>query len=156
MGPARGAVRVHSPPRLFSLTHTHTLLTQYCYPFWSFLCWLLKDCKSFSSLNSLFYSFPLLHSVCTLIPPTHIYNKSPTCELSSSQLSKMWTCVPSMSAWAKWPLALRLLMLMILQLCHHPPPLTSSVRNSSCLFTRCQPPCATCCTILLYFQGTAL
>ena len=77
VGPARGAVRVHSPPRLFSLSHTHTLLTQYFYPFWSFLCWLLKDCKSFSSLNSLFSSFS--PSAFCLYPdtPPHTYTISP-------------------------------------------------------------------------------
>ena len=163
MGPARGGVRVHSPHNLFSLslthththTHTHTLLIQYFYPFWSFLCWILIDFKSFSSLNSSL-AFPLLNSVCTLIPPTHIYSKSPTYELSSSELSKMWTCVPSTSTWVKWQFALRLLLLTILQLCQLPPSLPPPVSHSSCLFTCCQPLCASYCTILLYFQGTAL
>ena len=35
---------------------------------------------------------------------------------------------------------------------HFPPPLPSPVSNSSCLFIRCQPLCASHCTILLYFS----
>ena len=41
--------------------------------------------------------------------------------------------------WVKWQLALHLLLLMILQLYHLPPPLPPPVSNSSCLFTWCQP-----------------
>ena len=48
----------------------------------------------------------------------------------------------------KFPLALHLLLLTILQLYHLPPPPTS---NSSCLFARCQPLYASCRTVLLYF-----
>ena len=55
-------------------------------------------------------------------------------------------------AWVKLHLALHLLLLMILQLYHLPPPLPSPVSNSSCLFTRCQPLYASCCTILRYFS----
>ena len=54
-------------------------------------------------------------------------------------------------AWVKLQLALRLLLLTILQLYHLPPPLLPPVSNSSCLFTRCQPLYASCCTVLLYF-----
>ena len=50
-------------------------------------------------------------------------------------------------------LALCLLLLTILQLYHLPPPLPPPVSNSSCLFTRCQPLYASCCTVLLYFSG---
>ena len=39
-----------------------------------------------------------------------------------------------------------------LQLYHLPPPLPPPVSNSSCLFTRCQPLYASCCTVLLYFS----
>ena len=46
----------------------------------------------------------------------------------------------------------RLLLLTILQLYRLPPPLPPPVSNSSCLFTRCQPLCASCCTALLYFS----
>ena len=55
-------------------------------------------------------------------------------------------------AWVKLQLALRLLLLTILQLYHLPPPLPPPVSNSSCLFTRCQPLYASCCTVLLYFS----
>ncbi|XP_059778263.1 tigger transposable element-derived protein 1-like [Balaenoptera ricei] len=34
-----------------------------------------------------------------------------------------------------------------------PPPLPPPVSNSSCLFTRCQPLDASCCTVLLYFSS---
>ena len=52
----------------------------------------------------------------------------------------------------KLQLALRLLLLTILQLCHLPPPLPPPVSNSSCLFTQCQPLYASCCTVLLNFS----
>ena len=52
----------------------------------------------------------------------------------------------------KLQLALRLPLLMILQLYHLPPPLPLPVTNSSSLFTRCQPLYASCCTVLLYFS----
>ena len=55
-------------------------------------------------------------------------------------------------AWVKLQLALRLLLLTILQLYHLPPPLPPPVSNSSCLFTRSQPLYASCCTVLLYFS----
>ena len=41
-------------------------------------------------------------------------------------------------AWVKLQLALPLLLLMILQLCHLPPPLPPPVSSSSCLSTQCQ------------------
>ena len=50
-------------------------------------------------------------------------------------------------------LALCLLLLMILQLYHLPPPLPSLVSNSSCLFTGCWPLYVSCCTGLLYFSS---
>ena len=50
--------------------------------------------------------------------------------------------------WVKWHLALHLLLLTMFQLYHLPPP----VSNFSCLFTRCQPLDASCCTLLLYFS----
>ena len=45
-------------------------------------------------------------------------------------------------------LALCLLLLMILQLYHLPPPLSPTVNNSLCLLTRCQHLYASCCTVL--------
>ena len=56
----------------------------------------------------------------------------------------------------KLPLALCLLLLMILQLCHLPPPLPPPVGNSSCLFTWYQFLYASCCIYYCTFQGTAL
>ena len=58
--------------------------------------------------------------------------------------------VPSTSGVSE--IALRLLLLTILQLCHVPPPLPPPGSNSSCLFTRCQPLYASCCTVLPYFS----
>ena len=55
-------------------------------------------------------------------------------------------------AWVRLQLALHLLLLMVLQLYHLPPPSPPPVSNSSCLFTRCQPLYASCCTVLLYFS----
>ena len=49
-------------------------------------------------------------------------------------------------------LALRFLLLMILQLSHLPPPLPPPASNSSCLFTLCQPLYASCCPVQLYFS----
>ena len=57
--------------------------------------------------------------------------------------------------WVKLQLALHLLLLMILQLYHLPPPLPPPVSNSSCLFTGCQPLDASCTTVLfkvLYYK----
>ena len=53
--------------------------------------------------------------------------------------------------WLKLHPALGLLLLMIFQLHHIPPPLAPQVNNSSCLVTRCHPLYASCCTLLLYF-----
>ena len=85
-----------------TLTHIHTLLIQYFYPFWSFLCWLLIDFKRFSSLNSSL-AFPLLNSVCTVIPP-HTYTISPLhtnfqrCEHVFHQCQREWNgSLPSVS-----------------------------------------------------------
>ena len=55
-------------------------------------------------------------------------------------------------AWVKLQLALCLLLLTILQLYHLPPPLPPPGSSSSCLFTRCQPLDASCCTVLLYYS----
>ena len=52
----------------------------------------------------------------------------------------------------KLQLDLRLLLLTVLQLCPLPPPFLPSASNSSCLFGGCQPLCASCCTVLLYFS----
>ena len=55
-------------------------------------------------------------------------------------------------AWVELQLALHLLLLMILQLYHLWPLPPPRVSNTSCLFTRCQPLYASCCTVLLYFS----
>ena len=55
-------------------------------------------------------------------------------------------------AWVRLQLVLCPLLLTILQLYHLPPPLLPPVSNSSFLFTRCQPLCASYCTVLLYFS----
>ena len=52
----------------------------------------------------------------------------------------------------KLQLAFCLLLLMILHLNHLSRPLSLPVCNSSCLFTRCQPLYANCCTVLLHFS----
>ena len=49
--------------------------------------------------------------------------------------------------WVTLQLALRLLWLTTLQLCHLPPPLPPPVSSSSCLFPPCQPLCTSCGTI---------
>ena len=64
--------------------------------------------------------------------------------------SKEPELVLSNQVWVKLQLALHLLLLLILQLYHLPPLLSPPVSNSSCLFTRCQPLYARCCTVLLY------
>ena len=74
-------------------------------------------------------------------------NKSPTNKTLSLDLSKGWTC-HQCQAWVKLQFALHLLLLTILQLYHLSPPLPPPVRNSSCLFTGCQPPDASCTTVL--------
>ena len=56
--------------------------------------------------------------------------------------------VPSTSGVSE--ISLCLLLLTILQLYHLPPPLPPPVSNSSCLFTRCQPLCGSCCTTVLF------
>ena len=58
----------------------------------------------------------------------------------SRLMSSMWYCID------------RRLLLTVLQLYHLPLPLPPPFSNSSCLFTRCQPFCASCYTVLLYFS----
>ena len=53
-------------------------------------------------------------------------------------------------------LALRLLLLTILQFYHLPPPLPAPVGGDSCLFTQCQPLYASCCSVPCTIQGTVL
>ena len=78
-----------------------------------------------------------------------IYCESPTYEPSSCELSKMQMCVHMSSHVSPiMQLALCLLLLMILQLYHLPPPLPSPLINSSFLFTRYQSLYASCCTVL--------
>ena len=75
--------------------------------------------------------------------------KSPTYEPSSCELSEMQMCVHMSNHVSPiMQLALCLLLLMILQLYHLPPPLPSPLINSSFLFTRYQSLCASCCTVL--------
>ena len=87
-----------------------------------------------------------------------IYCESPTYEPSSCELSKMQMCVHMSSHVSPiMQLALCLLLLMILQLYHLPPPLPSPLINSSFLFTRYQSLYASCCTVLfrvLYCEVT--
>ena len=80
------------------------------------------------------------------------YSMSPTYEPLNFELPKISTCVPSVSG--------------VTDIAACPPSLTaddpsalpsptsypSPVHNSSCLFTRWQPLCASCWTILLYFS----
>ena len=56
-------------------------------------------------------------------------------------------------AWVKLHLALRLLLLVILQPYHLPTSSPSFISNSSCLFARCQPLWSCCCTELVCFPG---
>ena len=70
-------------------------------------------------------------------------SKEPEPVPSSSGMSEVAACSPS-------PIADNP------QLHHLPPPLPTPVSNPSCLFTWCQPLYASCCTVLLYFQGTML
>ena len=57
--------------------------------------------------------------------------------------------------WVKLQLALHLLLLTVLQLYHLPPPLPPPVSNSSCPFTPCQPPHASCGTAGIFLQLVA-
>ena len=54
--------------------------------------------------------------------------------------------------WVTPQFALRLLLLMTLQLYYLPPPLPPPVSNSSCVFIQCQFWYASYCTLLLYFS----
>ena len=81
-----------------------------------------------------------------LIPINSCTYETLSCELSkdanvhSSNVRHEWHCsLPSISC-----------LLTVLQLYHLPLPLPPPVSNSSCLFTRCQPRYASCCTVLLY------
>ena len=81
------------------------------------------------------------------------YSKSPTHKpLKVANFQRCKCVFHQRQAWVKLQPALRLLLLMILQLYHLPPPLPSPVSNSSCLFTQCQPLYARCCAVLLYFS----
>ena len=61
-------------------------------------------------------------------------------------------CFPSTSGVSDITASLHLLLLMILQLYHLPPPLRPVVSNSSCLVTQHQSLHASCSTVLLYFS----
>ena len=71
----------------------------------------------------------------------HIAVKSPTYELS-----RMQTCVPSISSMSEIEAHPPLLVVWTLHLHHLPPRLPPPVRDSSCLFTRCQSQYASCYT----------
>ena len=75
-----------------------------------------------------------------------------TFKLQTFKDANVCSHVQSHKEWVKLQLALHLLLLMILQLYHLPPPLPPPASNSSCLFTRCQPLYASCYTVLLYFS----
>ena len=81
------------------------------------------------------------------------YSKSPTHEPSSFKLSKMRAGFHQRQMGVTLQLALHLLLLTTLQLCHLPPPLPPPGSVSSCLFTRCQPLYASCSIVQ---QGTVL
>ena len=61
-------------------------------------------------------------------------------------------CFPSTSGVSDIAASLYLLLLMILQLYHLPPPLRPVVSNPSCLVTQRQSLYASCHTVLLYFS----
>ena len=81
-----------------------------------------------------------------------IYTVSPLHMNLQDENFQRWECAfHHCQVWVKLQLALCLLLLMILQLYHLPPPLPPPVSNSSCLFTWCQPLYASCCTVLFSY-----
>ena len=62
--------------------------------------------------------------------------------------------MPSTSGVSEFAACPHLLLLMILQLYHLPPPFPPPVSNSSCLFTRCQPCMPAVVLYYFTFQGT--
>ena len=80
-------------------------------------------------------------------------SKSPTMNLQVVSFQRCRCTFHQHQWWVKLQLALHILLLTILQLYHLSPPLPTSVSNSSCLFTRCQPLYVSYWTILLYFSG---
>ena len=95
------------------------------------------------------YSKSPMHepSSCKLFQDVNTRSISMRHELSDVVPSCCHDVVPSASG--QLQLVLCLLLLTILQLYHIPPPLPPLVSDSSCLFTQCQPPYASCCTIVL-------
>lgn len=80
------------------------------------------------------------------------YSKSRTHKPSRCELSKVWTCIASVSDGGQAATAARPPSPTAdsLQLYHLSPPLSPLVSNSSCLWTQHQPLCDSCCTGLLY------
>ena len=78
-------------------------------------------------------------------------SKSPTYKPSSFRLPRCKCAFHHRQAWVKLQLALRLLLLMTLQLYHLPAPLPPPVSNFL-PFTPCQSLYTSCCTKLLYFS----
>ena len=100
----------------------------------------------------LFTSSQSMESLDFLKPP-ETYSKSPTYEPSNWEFSKRCkSTFHQHQMCVKLQLALRLLLLVVLQLYRLPAPLPPPGSDSLCLFTRCQPPYASCCTGLLYFS----
>ena len=95
------------------------------------------------------YSKSPMHepSSCKLFQDVNIRSISMRHELSDVVPSCCHDVVPSASG--QLQLVLCLLLLTILQPYHLPPPLPLLVSDSSCLFTQCQAPSASCCTIVL-------
>ena len=106
------------------------------------------DVQQITSMAIPFETF--LNRVSTLHMNLQVVNFQ-RCKCASGS-SKEPEPVPSMSGVSEIAACPLSPIVMILQLYHLPPPLPLPVSNSSCLFTRCQPPYASCCTVLLYFS----
>ena len=111
------------------------------------LRWLLRTCPVVYTSCIIPGTMNLMDfiSMISTVIPLHI-------NLQIANFERCERALHQWQAWVKLQLALRLLLLTIVQLYHLPPPLPPPVSNSSCLFTWCQPLYASCCTLLLYFS----
>ena len=101
-----------------------------------------------------YWSFSDCSEICGLSPRhERRYSKSPPYKTSSYILSKTWTCIPSTSGLSDTSAHPPSPIVDDPSAPPSPPPLPPPVNNSSCLFTRWEPLCASCCTVLLYFSG---
>ena len=83
------------------------------------------------------------------------YNKSPTYEYWSYQVSTMLACIWFQQGTRTCVINVRCdeeFAHPLLQLHHLPLPVPPPVSNSSCLFPRCQPLYANCCTVLIRLE----